>query len=121
MFCVRDSLRDQAEFTSKLIADRKSVADVEIEAHGIFLSLFECLQIRQQIVDLVRIELELRHGRMSGLDAFGERLRQVCYRIALVQGPERRRNLERALADAVDGVTPCAIVECERLAALLFR
>ena len=59
-------------------------------------SLFEGLQIRQQVTNLVRIELELRHGRMAGLNAFGERFGQCFYRIALVQRPERRRDLERA-------------------------
>ena len=62
-----------------------------------FGGLFEGLQIRQQVVDLIGIELELRHGRMAGLDAFGERLSEGFDRIAHVQCPERRRDLERAL------------------------
>ena len=37
-------------------------------------ALFQGLQIRQQVMDLVGIELELRHGRMTGGDAFGQRL-----------------------------------------------
>ena len=32
------------------------------------------LQIRQQVVDLVRVELKLRHGWMAGYDAFGQGL-----------------------------------------------
>ena len=81
--------------------------------------LFEGLQIRQQVVNLIGIELKFRHGRMAGLDALGERLSQGFDRITLVQSPERRRDLERALAHPVDGVTSRAIVEREGLAALL--
>jgi hypothetical protein len=36
--------------------------------------LFEGLQVRQQIVNLVGIEHELRHRRVAGVDAFGQRL-----------------------------------------------
>jgi hypothetical protein len=82
-------------------------------------TLFEGLQVRQQVVNLVGVELKLRHGRMTGLDAFGERLSQGFDRIALVQCPEWRRDLERAWADPVDGVTSSAIIEREGLAALL--
>ena len=38
---------------------------------GMAATLFEALQIGQQIVNLVRIELERRHCWMTGLDAFG--------------------------------------------------
>ena len=58
------------------------------------VKLFEGLQIGQQIVDLVRIELELRHGRMAGHDAFGESLGKGFDSIALMQGSERWRDLE---------------------------
>lgn len=34
--------------------------------------LFQGLQVRQQIVNLIRVELEFRHGRMAGLNAFGK-------------------------------------------------
>src|SRR5688572_1604648 len=57
------------------------------------LRLFKRLQIRQQITDLVRIELEGRHRRMPGGDAFGQRLAEGLDRIALVQCPERRGDL----------------------------
>jgi hypothetical protein len=36
--------------------------------------LFEDLQLRQQIVNLVGIEHELRHRRVAAIDAFGQRL-----------------------------------------------
>jgi len=81
--------------------------------------LFQRLQIRQQVVNLIGIELKFRHGRMAGLNALGERLSQCFYRITLVESPERRRDLERALAHPVDGVTSCAIIDGEGLAALL--
>jgi hypothetical protein len=47
--------------------------------------LFKRLQIRQQIADLVRLELESRHRRMAGVDAFGQRLSESLDRITLVQ------------------------------------
>ena len=84
-------------------------------------ALFETLHIRQQIVNLVRIELERRHCRMAGLDAFGESLAETFDWVAQMQGSEWWRDLERALSHSIDRVAPRAISLRERLAALLGR
>ena len=69
-------------------------------------------------MNLVGIEPELRHGRVTGLNAFGERLGECFDRITLVKRPEWRRYLERALRHSVDRMAACAIVEREGFAAL---
>ena len=83
--------------------------------------LFERLQIRQQITDLIGLELEGRHRRMTGVDAFGQRLSEGLDRVTLVQRPERRRDLERAWRNLVDRMALRAIVQRKGLAALLLR
>ena len=83
--------------------------------------LLQRLHVRQQVVNLVGIELKLRHGRMTGLDTLGQRLRDGLDRVAVVQCPERRRDLERARRYLVDGVAPRAIIQRKSLAALLVR
>ena len=77
---------------------------------GASSELFEGFQIRQQVVNLVRVKLKLRHGRMAGFDAFGQSLAKGLNRVAQMQGSERRRDLERALGYPIDGVAPRAIV-----------
>ena len=72
--------------------------------------LFKRLQIRQQITDLVRIELEGRHGRMPGGDAFGQRLAEGLDRIALVQRAERRRERLREEREKFATVAPAEAV-----------
>jgi hypothetical protein len=54
---------------------------------------------------------------MASFDTLG----QVFDRIAIVQRAEWWRDLERAGADAVDGMTACAIIQRKRLAALFGR
>ena len=81
--------------------------------------LFEGLQIRQQVVDLVRIELKRRHGRMAGYDAFGQSLAKGFDRITQMQGSERRCDLEWAWGYPIDGVAPRAIGKRKGLSALL--
>ncbi len=56
-----------------------------------------------------RIELECRHCRMAGFDAFGESFAEGFDRVAQMQGAERWRDLERAVRHSIDGVTPRAI------------
>lgn len=53
-------------------------------------------------MDPVRIELEGGHVGVAGIDAFGERFLEGIDRVALMQGPERLRNLERAFGTTVD-------------------
>jgi hypothetical protein len=72
-------------------------------------SSFEAFHIRQQVMDLVGVKLELRHCRMAGSDALGERFGERFDRVALVQDTERRRDLERTLSDPIDRVAARAI------------
>lgn len=71
--------------------------------------LFQRFQIREQVVDLVRTELEFRHGRVTGHDAFGKRLTKGLDGIALMERSERRRGMKRALTGPVDRVAPRAM------------
>jgi hypothetical protein len=48
-------------------------------------ALFEALQIGQQIVNLVRVKLECRHCRMTGLNAFGHCLAEGLYPVTQMQ------------------------------------
>jgi hypothetical protein len=75
-------------------------------AVAVWSKLFESLQVRQQVVNLVGIEHELRHRRMTGVDAFGQRLAEGFNGVAQVQGPKRRRDLQRAWTCPVDRVAP---------------
>ena len=72
-------------------------------------------------MNLVRLELELRHGRMAGIDALGQSFGEGFGRVAVVQASEWRRDFQRALSDPIDGVAARAIGERERLAALFGR
>jgi hypothetical protein len=65
--------------------------------------------MEQQIVNLIRIELERRHCWMTGLDAFGKSLAKGLHRVAQMQGSKRGRDLERALSRSIDGVAPHVI------------
>jgi len=67
--------------------------------------------------DLIRLEPEFRHVRMTGDDSPGQRLFEHLDRIALIQGAKRRRNRERGWADLVDRMAVGAIGACEGLAA----
>ena len=64
----------------------------------------ECLQICNDIRDLIGFEPELRHRRMVGNNAFGQAPAQALDRVFEMQRAERGRNGERAIADLVDGV-----------------
>ena len=54
---------------------------------------------------------------MTRRDALGQRLRKVLDRVARMQRPERRRDLERAIAEASNRVTGPTIRLREGLAA----
>ena len=72
--------------------------------------LFEALQIRQQIVDPIRLKLDLRHCRMAGGDALGEGLGEGFDRITVVQGSQGWGGPEWAMGSPIDGMTFAAIV-----------
>jgi hypothetical protein len=67
------------------------------------------LQIFDELVDLGSIELELRHARMSSHDTLGKRLLKIFDGIALMERAERRRNRQRTLVIATDGVAVGAV------------
>src|SRR5579863_7745101 len=81
-------------------------------------SSLQSLQEGDEVTDLVAIEAELRHGRMPSDDAFRQGFLEHSDRIAFMQGAERWRDLERAWAHFVGGVTPRTIGEGEALALL---
>jgi len=83
--------------------------------------LFERFEIRQQVVNLVGRELELRHRRMPGGDAFRKGLAEGLDRVSLMQRPERRRRLERTLTGPTDRMASSAVGPREHLAALFGR
>ena len=89
------------------------------ESAGLALGL-ECLQICNDIRDLIGFEPELRHGRMVGDNAFGQAPAQALDREFEMQCAERGRDGERAIADLVDGVALRAMNahECQAPAAL---
>lgn len=62
------------------------------------------LKIGDKRVDLIRLELELRHVGMPNEDAFCEGLLQFIDRIVPRQRPKRRRLRMRALTLKPDGV-----------------
>lgn len=82
---------------------------------------FKRFQIRQQIVNLVGIELERRHGRMAGFDTLGQCFTKGFDRIAVVQCPERRRDLERAFTRAAYGMAARTVLARKAFAALFGR
>jgi hypothetical protein len=57
-----------------------------------------------KIVDLIWLEPEFRHGRVSGDDTLTKRFFQTHERIALMERAERRRDFQLAFADFVDRV-----------------
>ena len=65
----------------------------------------EACNIAQQGVDLVGLKGEIRHGRMPGDDAFGQRLGQVFDGVALWQDAERGRAFKWARASRIRGRT----------------
>src|SRR5690348_16541543 len=83
--------------------------------------LFERLEKRQEVVNLVGREHKLRHGRVSGDDTLSERLLESFDRVVEMQGPERRRRLEWTCARPPDGMAPGAMRLRIGLAALLRR
>src|SRR4051794_40465669 len=84
-------------------------------------SAFERLEIGDDVADLPRIEPELRHGRMAGGDSLGQRFGEIFDRIALMQGSERRRDLQWASRRLVDRMAVGAVGEHESEATLLGR
>ena len=77
----------------------------------------KCLQICNDMRDLIRFEPELRHCRMVGNNALGQAPAQALKRQFEMQCAERGRDGERAIAD-VDGVALCAMNAHECRAAL---
>ena len=69
----------------------------------------ECLQICNDIRDLIGIEPELRHRRMVGNNAFGQAPAQALDREFEMQCAERGRDGERTVADGFDGMALRAI------------
>jgi len=65
----------------------------------------ECLQIGDDVCDLIGIESELRHRRVGGHDSLGQATAQAFDRKSLMKSAERQRDRERALAGFVDGMT----------------
>src|SRR6478735_8701519 len=84
-------------------------------------SVLECLQIGDDVDDLIAFKPELRHGRMARNDPLGERPFQAFERILRVQRTERRRDRERTVADLVDGMTLLAMRAKNRQTALCLR
>lgn len=72
-------------------------------------------------MNLVRVKLECRHCRMTGLNAFGLCLAEGLYPVTQMQRSKRGRDLERALSRSVDRAAPRATGQRESLAALLDR
>src|SRR5579871_1606723 len=70
----------------------------------------------KQIMDLIGVELKLRHVGMPGHNTFGQRLAYRFNPIAIVQHSERRRDRKPACRRPVDGMASCAIVKRKRLA-----
>ena len=71
--------------------------------------LFQRLQIRDQVIDLIRFKLEPRHLRMPGGDALRESFFKMFHRITPVKVSERGRIGKRAGAGFSNCVTLCAI------------
>src|SRR5215211_6971284 len=69
----------------------------------------QCLQVIDDLVHLLRFELELRHRCMTSSNSFPERLVKVFDRVPLVQIAERRRFRHWAVALSPNRVTGRAI------------
>src|SRR3954452_4736454 len=61
-------------------------------------SALECLQIGDDVDDLIPLKPELRHGRMAHNDSLGQRPFQAFDRILQMQRAERRRDRKRTVA-----------------------
>jgi hypothetical protein len=86
-----------------------------------YLWLFQALHVAEQIMNLIRVELEHRHGWVTGLYPFRQSFAKGFHRVAQMQGSEWRRDLQWALRHPVDGMASRTIVQGEGLAALLGR
>ena len=84
-------------------------------------SALECLQIGDDVDDLIPIKPELRHGRMARNDSLGQRPFQAFDRILQVQRAECRRDRKRTVADLVDRMALLAIRAKYRQTALRLR
>jgi hypothetical protein len=69
-------------------------------------SALQCPQMRQEIGDLRRFQLGLRHPRVTSADPLGERLCELLDGIPLVQVTKGRRRRERAAACRTNGMAP---------------
>src|SRR5215207_1787900 len=69
----------------------------------------QCLQVIDDLVHLLRFELELRHRCMTSSNSFPERLLKVFERVPLVQIAERRRFRHWAVAVSPNRVTGRAV------------
>src|SRR5262249_49389849 len=78
----------------------------------------EGFQEGDEVADLVCVEAELRHGRMSGDDTFCQRFLQGLHGITFVQSAERWGDLERARAYLVNRMAPGAVGQREAFALL---
>src|SRR5215204_70646 len=65
----------------------------------------QCLQVIDDLVHLLRFELELRHRGVTSSNSFPERLLKVFDRVSLVQIAERRRFRHWAVALSPNRVT----------------
>ena len=68
------------------------------------ITLFQRLQERDQVVDLIRLEAKLRHLRMAGQNAFREGFFEVFNRIEIVKVTKGWRTRQLARANPVDRV-----------------
>src|SRR6185295_3353469 len=84
-------------------------------------SALECLQIGDDVADLIPVKPELRHSRVARNDSLGQRPFQAFDRILQVQCAERWRDRELTVAGLVDGVTSLALSAKDRQAALRLR
>ena len=66
--------------------------------------LLEAFHECEKVVDMVWIELEGWHGRMTGIDSLGKGLRQRLDFVAPVEIAERRSYFQRAWIESVDGM-----------------
>src|SRR5215831_7491571 len=70
---------------------------------------FQRLQVGDHVGDLAGVESKFWHRRMAGDDALGQCLLQAFHGVTLVEGAERRREAEGAVANLVDRVAFGAI------------
>jgi hypothetical protein len=70
---------------------------------------FQGFEEYEEIVDLIGLELELRHAGMSSHDPFRECFLERFNGIALMQVTKWRSNPKRARAHLIDRMASCAI------------